>query len=136
MSKILRVVTPFFILKEGDTLELSKDGNHYEYALHEEFRNVSVSESEVSSELKAEFSISTAYAQTLIDDGYLEEVAEDKKEFVNIFDEIDKLLTKYTAEQKSLNADMDGYPECVKLERNTVLTNLITLLTHLKGLKK
>mgnify|MGYP006873019963 CR=1 FL=1 len=137
MSKILRVVEPFFIMKAGDTLELSKDGSRYEYSLNEEFHNVNVSDSEVSSEFKAEFNISTAYAKTLVEEGYLEEVELKKSnEFVNIFDEIDKLIAKYTDEQKNIDEDMVGLPDCVKLERATVLGNLLTLLNHLKSLKK
>ena len=70
--------------------------------------------------------------------GYLEEVNENenKTSFVNVFDEIDTLLEKYKKGMENLEEDMIGLPACVKVEKETVLSNLITLLEHLKSLKK
>ena len=51
-------------------------------------------------------------------------------------DAINSFIEKYNDELESLDEDMAAVPQCVKLERYTVLNNLITLLTHLKGLKK
>ena len=39
-------------------------------------------------------------------------------------------------EQKSIDKDLKDIPACVKVERQTVLQNMITLLKHLKSLKK
>ena len=75
-------------------------------------------------------------AKTLIKDGYLEVATQEEKEFVNVFDEINNLLDKYKKGLETLNEDTAELPACVKVERESVLTNLITLLEHLKSLKK
>jgi hypothetical protein len=56
--------------------------------------------------------------------------------FTNVFDEISRLIEKYSAEKKSLNEEMANMPECLKVERATVLNNIISVLDHLRGLKK
>ena len=77
------------------------------------------------------------YAKGLIADGYLEEVTSDgKKSFTNIFDEIARLQQKYEDEKNNLNEDMAGMPECLKVERATVLNNILSVLDHLASLKK
>ena len=92
---------------------------------------------EIKSSYNSEFQISPEYAKALIEEGYLEE-ASDKATtpFVNIFDEIDNLLNKYKTGLKTIEEDTAELPACVKVERQTVLTNMITLLEHLKSLKK
>ena len=76
----------------------------------------------------------------LAEDGYLENADEDNNSkqstFVNIFDEIDNLLSKYKRDLDNINEDTINLPICVKVERETVLNNLCTLLEHLKSLKK
>ena len=32
MQKVLKVIEPFFMMNEGDTLEMSKDGNSYTFS--------------------------------------------------------------------------------------------------------
>ena len=61
---------------------------------------------------------------------------EPKKPFVNVFDEIDKMLNTYTSDLKSIDSDMDNAPECLKVEKATVLKNLIKTLNYLKNLRK
>jgi len=55
---------------------------------------------------------------------------------MNVFDEISRLTNKYEDELKNLNEDMANMPECMKVERTTVLNNMLSLLDHLAGLKK
>ena len=72
----------------------------------------------------------------LLDNGYVEEVDE-KKRFVNIFDEIDNKLSEYNNELYSLKTKSDeNTPQCLIVEKETVLRNMIKLLEYLKGLKK
>ena len=138
MAKILRVIDPFFVMEIGDTFEYSEESKMYVSKHKEEFYKMDSEDvNEVKSSYNAEFQISTEYAQSLIKDGYLEEVVEDEKPaFVNIFDEINTLLDRYKSGLETLEKDTIGLPACVKVERESVLTNLVTLLEHLKSLKK
>lgn len=135
MTKILKVIKPFYVLEEGDTLELSKDGSTYSSVYNEEHHEDSDDNSTVTSSYSSVYSISTAYAKTLVENGYLEEVKE-QKDFVNIFDEIDRLLTKYYDDLNKLLYGKNDDPKCMQVEKETVLQNMIKLLEHLKNLKK
>ena len=77
MSKILRVIEPFFVTETGDTFTLGKNGM-YEYTRSEEFRK-NGADADITSAYTTEFSISKDYAKELIDEGYLEEVVEKTK---------------------------------------------------------
>lgn len=139
MTKVLRVIEPFFVTDLGDIFEYSADENAYVTVHNEKFYSTKEdSINSVTSSYNSEFKISPEYAKTLIEEGFLEEVPEDEQKtpFVNIFDEIDNLLAKYKGGLKSIEKDMAELPTCVKVERETVLTNMITLLEHLKSLKK
>lgn len=140
MAKTLHVIDPFFIAELGDTFELDDNGNTYSLQKSEEFYKVADDKnSEVQSSFSSTFSISTEYAARLIKDGYLQEEHTEKptKDFVNIFDEIDNLMAKYNQELSTLyNDENNDTPKCVKVEKETVLNNLITMLNHLKNLKK
>ena len=139
MAKILRVIEPFFIMELGDTFEYSDNEKMYVSKHNEEFYKMDSEKiDEVKSSYKSEFRISAEYAQTLIEEGYLEEVGENegKSSFVNVFDEISTLLDKYKKGLENLEEDCIGLPTCVKVEKETVLSNLVTLLEHLKSLKK
>lgn len=139
MAKTLRVIDPFFVMELGDLFEYSEDSKMYVSVHNEDFYNTDGnSVDSVKSSYSSEFSISPDYAKTLIKEGYLEEVSEAEKStnFVNIFDEIDNLLAKYKTGLKTIEKDMAELPACVRVERQTVLTNMITLLEHLKSLKK
>ena len=135
MSNILRVIDPFFITEIGDTFTLAADGN-YEFQKNEEFHKAGES-NEINSSYSATFKISKDYAQQLIKDGYLEEVNADKKaNFINVFDEIDNLIKRYEEQLKNIDLDMANEPQCVKVEKTTVLTNILSVLNHLKTLRK
>lgn len=138
MAKILRVIDPFFVMDLNDTFELNEDTGMYVSKHKEEFYKMDDgSINEIKSSYNSEFQISKEYAKSLIDDGYLEEADDyNKPTFVNVFDEIDSLLAKYKAGIKTIEEDTAGFPTCVKVEREAVLTNLVTLLEHLKSLKK
>ena len=138
MSKVLRVIDPFFVMEIGDTFELSEDGKEYVSHHSEEFHTAK-EEGEVNSTYDSVFKISLKWAQQLIEDGYLEEVEETPKSatsFVNVFDEIDRLISEYQKEADELSASKELIPECLKLEKTTVLTNLLKVLNHLKSLRK
>ena len=137
MSKTLRVIDPFFIMEIGDTFTLSEDGKTYTSEHNEEFRKAGDSD-EVSSVYNSVFNISTEYAKELIKEGYLEEVTESKKQntFVNVFDEIDNLIKKYQEELNNIDKTMKDAPQCMKVEKTTVLTNILSVLNHLKTLRK
>lgn len=138
MAKKLRVINPFIVMEVGDIFEYCEETKMYVSTHKEEFFKMDDNTvNEMKSSYSSEFKISEEYAKSLIEDGYLEEVDDtEKPTFVNIFDEIDTLLAKYKDGLNSIENDTAGLPACVKVEREVVLTNLITLLEHLKGLKK
>lgn len=139
MAKVLRVINPFFMADKDDTFVLSEDGKFYIAEHNEEFKAVGADDIDTKSTFSSTFTISLNWAKELIEEGYLEEVSpktEKSSTFVNVFDEIDILLKKYNDELKNLPEDMASFPECVKLERTTVLTNIIKVLEHLKSLRK
>ena len=136
MTKVLHVVQPFFTVEPGDTFEFDNKTNMYVSQRTEEFHKTDDSDSELRSMFNSNFAISADYAKELIADGYLEDVSEDKKDFVNVFDEIQRLRDKYTDELKNIDEDMANMPQCVKVERYTVLNNILSVLEHLGRLKK
>lgn len=137
MAKTLQVIDPFFIAELGDMFELNENGD-YSLEKNEEFYKIADDKtSKVQSSCSSTFVISAEYAEKLVKDGYLEEMSENKsddREFVNVFDEINDLISKYETELSQI-ANEDA-PMCVKVEKQTVLNNLITVLNHLKDLKK
>ena len=135
MSKTLRVIEPFFAVEVGDTFEWNDSDQMYVSQHVEEFHKTDDSDSELRSMFNSNFAISADYAKELIADGYLEEVTE-KKTFTNVFDEIQRLYKKYKDELKNVDEDMAHLPQCVKVERITVLNNLLSVLGHLNDLKK
>lgn len=138
MAKTLIVTKPFFTLDAGDTLELTKDGDMYEALYNEEIGNSVDSGADVYGSYSSSFKISQSYAKELMDQGYLKAEANDesKAQFVNVFTEIDNLINKYSNELSNIDKDYKDAPQCLKVEKNTVLSNMITVLNHLKNLKK
>lgn len=136
MAKTLRVISDFFDMTPGDTFEYDESRGMYVAERSEEFHRSDDSDSELRSIYSSSFAISEGYANELIQDGVLEDASDDSKRFVNVFDEIDNLTARYENELKNLNKDMKEFPECMKVERTTVLNNLLSVLDYLKGLKK
>lgn len=136
MTKILKVIKPFFVMESGDTFEYNTDTEQYESVYNEEHNSSNEDNSTVVSSYNSVYRISKEYAKMLLDNGYVEEVDE-KKRFVNIFDEIDNKLSEYNNELYTLKTKADeNTPQCLLVEKETVLRNMIKLLEYLKGLKK
>ena len=136
MTKILKVIKPFFVMESGDTFEYNADTDQYESVYNEEHNSSNEDNSTVVSSYNSVYRISKEYAKMLLDNGYVEEVNEAKK-FVNIFDEIDNKLNEYNNELYTLKTKADeNTPQCLLVEKETVLRNMIKLLEYLKGLKK
>ncbi len=136
MTKILKVIKPFFVMENGDTFEYNADTDQYESVYNEEHNSSNEDNSTVVSSYNSVYRISKEYAKMLLDNGYVEEVDE-KKRFVNIFDEIDNKLSEYNNELYTLKTNADeNTPQCLLVEKETVLRNMIKLLEYLKGLKK
>ena len=136
MTKILKVIKPFFVMENGDTFEYNVDTDQYESVYNEEHNSSNEDNSTVVSSYNSVYRISKEYAKMLLDNGYVEEVDE-KKRFVNIFDEIDNKLNEYNNELYTLKTKVDeNTPQCLLVEKETVLRNMIKLLEYLKGLKK
>lgn len=135
MSKTLQVVEPFCFLSVGDNLQLNENGTQYSISYDEHYGKIDATGGDFNTSFTGKFTISAGYAKELIEEGYLAEVTE-KQNFVNIFTEIDNLLCRYTSELSTIDADMKNEPICVRVEKETVLQNMIKLLTHLKSLKK
>lgn len=133
MTKTLNVIKPFMHLVPGDTFELNEDGS-YTAKQHDEFTRTDDS-GDFKSSLTSEFTVSADYMKEMAEEGIVD-MNEPKKTFVNVFDEIDKMLNTYTKDLKNINSDMDNAPECLKVEKTTVLKNLIKTLNHLKNLRK
>lgn len=134
--KELKVIEPFFNLEIGDKLTLTEDGKSYVFT--DSDSSVDKTESGDSKfSFSATFKIDSVYAQELIKNGYLEEVDYKKNDtFRNVFDEIDIMLNRYNEELDNLDRDFDDKPACLKVEKGTVLNNLIKALSHLRELKK
>lgn len=136
MTKILKVIKPFFVMENGDTFEYNADTDQYESVYNEEHNSSNEDNSTVVSSYNSVYRISKEYAKMLLDNGYVEEVDE-KKRFVNIFDEIDNKLSEYNNELYTFKTKADeNTPQCLLVEKETVLRNMIKLLEYLKGLKK
>lgn len=135
MSKTLRVINPFFVVDTGDMFTLTEDGTLYTFERNEEFHKAGDT-NELNSSYAATFNISIDYAKQLVEDGYLEEVDTKDKKFVNVFDEISALIDKYQKDLDNIDVDTAGQPQCLKVEKTTVLTNILSVLNHLKTLRK
>lgn len=139
MTNFLEVKKPFFVMEVGDTFEYSEKEGVYVSKYSESHTENNDSNANISSTYSSEYKISKEYAKALIESGFLAEVTETAKtssNFVNVFDEINSLLDTYKNDLKHLDEEMAVLPACLKVEKQTVLTNLIDVLTHLSSLKK
>lgn len=135
MTNTLKVVKPFFVMEVGDTFEKTEKGT-YKSAYSTEYASAEADGDEVSSSYNSTYEISESYAKSLIADGFLVEEAKKKDKFVNVFDEIEAMKQQFQYELDHLDEDCEGIPACLKTEKLTVLTNLLTTLDHLSNLKK
>ncbi len=135
MTNTLKVVKPFFVMEVGDTFEKTEKGT-YKSAYSTEYASAEADGDEVSSSYNSTYEISESYAKSLIEEGFLVEETKKKDKFVNVFDEIDAMKQQFQYELDHLDEDCEGIPACLKTEKLTVLTNLLTTLNHLSNLKK
>ena len=136
MTKILKVIKPFFVMEIGDTFEFDSNTNQYKSVYSEEHNESNDENSTMMSSYNSEYTISEDYAKMLVDNGYLTEAGSKENTFINIFDEIQNLLIKYNNDLTDVLNSADDTPQCLKVEKETVLRNMIKLLTHLASLKK
>jgi predicted transcriptional regulator len=136
MTKILKVVKPFFVMEAGDTFEYDAESKQYKSVYNEEHNGSDEGDTSVFSSYNSVYAISEEYAKMLIEKGFLAEAVEKKQNFVNIFEEINNLIVQYNAELDQLLKSEDDVPQCLKVEKETVLRNMIKLLIHLNSLKK
>lgn len=139
MTNTLKVVKPFLGFEVGDVLAYNADTNMYESEYNSEYHENDEDDS-ASVIYNSTCKISSDYVQSLVEEGYLVNNSVDNKtqntKFVNVFDEIDNMLASYHADLANIDADEKDTPECLKVEKRTVLSNLIKALNHLKELKK
>lgn len=141
MAKILKVTKPFFVMEIGDTFEYDANTKQYKSVYNIEHNGSDEKNTMVVSTYNSVYTISEEYAKMLIDNGYLEESyinteSEKPTQFVNIFNEIDKLISEYSKDLNDVDNEYKDMPECLKVEKVTVIKNLLKLLTYLKSLKK
>lgn len=139
MTKILKVIKPFFVMEVGDTFEYDNNTDQYKSVYNVENNSSNDNNSTVMSSYSSVYTISAEYAKILVGQGYLEQVDENttkSKKFVNIFDEIDNLINAYNKDLAEALRSDDNTPQCLKVEKETVLRNMIKLLEHLNSLKK
>ena len=141
MAKILKVTKPFFVMEIGDTFEYDANTKQYKSVYNIEHNGSDEKNTTVVSTYNSVYTISEEYAKMLIDNGYLEESyinteSEKPTQFVNIFNEIDKIISEYSKDLNDVDNEYKDMPECLKVEKVTVIKNLLKLLTYLKSLKK
>lgn len=141
MAKILKVTKPFFVMEIGDTFEYDANIKQYKSVYNIEHNGSDEKNTTVVSTYNSVYTISEEYAKMLIDNGYLEESyidteSEKPTQFVNIFNEIDRLISEYSKDLDGIDNEYKDMPECLKVEKVTVIKNLLKLLTYLKSLKK
>lgn len=135
----LKVIKNFNQMEVGDIYQFSDKENGYVCEVN---RDDSYLDARTGSKYSAKSSyknvISTNYAQKLIDNGYLTSLEDSKKkeDHVNVFDEIERLLDTYTKDLGNLDDAYKDQPACMKLEAETVLSNMIRVLNHLLTLKR
>lgn len=137
MNKTLQVQKDFDQAKVGDIYNLSEDGKSYVYESVEDNSYVDArTGSTISSKNSYRNEISEAYAEKLLSLGYLSAVEDKQKEYKNVFHEMEHLRDTYIENLKNLDEDYKDQPACVKIEAETVLSNLIKLCDHLLSLQK
>lgn len=136
MTNTLKVIKPFNVVEVDEMFTLNESG-WYERSYKEEKHESDDPSCNAYSFYESVYRISPIFAEMLIEDGYLKEVEEDSnKPFVNVFDEINDMLEVYQSELDNLDKEMADQPKALKVEKETVLENMIKVLTHLKSLRK
>lgn len=142
----LKVIEPFGQRRIGDVFDYSEDtdmwvcesvndNSYYDIASNNTCHAISTSKDEISS----------FYAKKLVSEGILEFIEDEdedevenneSREFVNVFDEMVKIRNSYENRLKNLDKEYKNQPACLKVESETVLSNMVHLLDHLISLRK
>ena len=135
MDKVLKVKKSFLGTDVNDVFEYDKENNTYELNKNHTYSQVEDG-NPYTVKSSYEVSLSADNINDLINKGYLVPVKdENKKVYVNIFDKIDELINLYISELKNIDEDMKNAPACLKIEKQTVLENLVQTLESLKQYK-
>ena len=121
-------------LVPGDTFEPNEDGT-YTVEQTSEINRTDDLFGDFKSTLNSKFTVSEDYIKELVREGVIKS-DKPEKEFVNVFNAIDNMLDTYKSDLKNIDTDMSDAPECLKVEKTTVLRNLIKTLDYLKNLRK
>lgn len=131
MTNKIEVVKSFYPLNEGDILTLAEDKKSYIYENTEEFHNDNLNS---CVKTKHTIKVPVSCIDELAKEGVVREYVE--KKYINVFDAIDNLLDIYTKELSEIESLVNTTPLAMVVEKQTVLMNLIKVLSHLKSLKK
>lgn len=134
MNETLIVTKPYCWMEPGDTFKLSEDGNSYINIHTHEYTNTD-RDMDITSKSETTCSISKEIATSLLNMGILKEDGTEAR-FVNVFDRIDEMIHTYNEDLINIDKDTEDFPQCMKVEKETVLRNLIKVLSYLKTLKK
>lgn len=120
-----KVIKPFDNAIKGDIFS-----NDYCEDLFEMTREVENSRS--FSEIN--MTIDSDEIESLVEDGYLVKVEDDNEKLNKISDKVNTLIDTYTKDYTALLTEYEkgGIQPCVKVEAETVYTNLIKVLNALK----
>lgn len=120
-----KVIKPFDNAIKGDIFS-----NEYDGSLFEMTREVENSRS--FSEIN--MTIDSDEIASLVEDGYLVKVEDGDEKLNRISDKVDELIDTYTKDYTALLTEYEkgGIQPCVKVEAETVYTNLIKVLNALK----
>ena len=121
-----KVIKPFDNAIKGDIFS-----NEYDGSLFEMTREVENSRS--FSEIN--MTIDSDEIASLVEDGYLVKVEDGDEKLNRISDKVDELIDTYTKDYTALLTEYEkgGIQPCVKVEAETVYTNLIKVLNALKN---
>ena len=134
MDKVLKVKKSFLGVEVDDTFEYNKDENTYNCDKSNVYSYCGNNDCTIKSNYLV--SISTNEANSFVEKGYLEPIKNDKNtEHVNVFDKIGTMIDAYVADLNNIDEDMKDSPECMKVEKRTVLENLVKTLWSLKQYK-
>lgn len=135
MDKTLIVAKPYAWMEPGEKFTLSDNGTMYTNTRTDEYSNTD-KDTDIFSRVETNYSISTEIAKKLMDEGVLTTNDTKKSDFVNVFDTMDNMLVTYQEDLDNIDKDMKNAPACLKIEKETVLRNLIKTVSYLRSLKK
>lgn len=137
MDKNLKAIKSFDQTKAGDIYQLSEDGKTYTCQVNYDNSYIDTRTGNImQSKNSYTHEISTEYAKKLVESGYLSAAENKQDEYKNVFHEMEHLRNTYIKNLENLDEDYKDQPACVKIEAETVLTNMTKVLTYLLNLKR